>query len=286
LTFRGLPGALVAVVVLTACDLGYYGVIYAHRVETVSLVELQSRMHRYPRDPQSRITIGGKLGQSDATLLGGARLMYGYVGLVPQMQLIANPEIAKSDPGLLRRVAAVRWICVDQRSVELEGWLPRARLVTRAEVSRDLPADIRRIDPATVALVDEPLELPAGTPPGRAAIVEDHPGRIVCETDAPAAQLLVLAESWHPGWHANVAGTDAPIVRTYGDFMGCVVPAGRTRIEFRFDNEIERDAAWVTLGGLVLAIGLAAASGLVARRDESRAVASAKSGAIPAAASA
>ena len=271
---RGQRWALAGLIALTAIDLGIYGVGYAQRVQPIPLAELQSRMHKFPRDPQSRITVAGKLGQSDAALLGGARLMYGYVGLVPRMRLIANPEIAQSDPELLRRLAAVRWKCVDARSIEVEGWLPRARLVTRAQVSHDLPADIRRVDPATVALIDEPLELPAaGTiAPGRVAIVEDRPGRITCETNAPAPQLLVLAESWHPGWQVNVAGSDAAIVRTFGDFLGCVVPAGRSRVEFRFDNEIERQATWVSLGGLVLAIGLAATSGLAARRDQTRAL--------------
>lgn len=285
---RGQRWALAGLVAFTAIDLGIYGVGYALRIPSIPLADLQSKMHKYPRDPQSRVAVAGKLGQSDAALLGGARLMYGYVGLAPRMRLIANPEIAQSDPDLLRRLAAVRWKCVDARSMELDGWLPRARLVTRAQVSHDLPADLRRIDPASVALVDEPLELPASSTsaPGRVAIVEDRPGRVICETNAPDAQLLVLAESWHPGWHVNVAGTDTPIVRTFGDFMGCVVPAGRTRIEFRFDNEIERHATWVSLGGLILAVGLAGATGLVARRDESRAAASAKSGAIPAAAGA
>ena len=273
---RGQRWALAGLIAFTAVDLGVYGVSYAQRVETISPADLQSRMHKYPRDPQWRIAVAGKLGQSDAALLGGARLMYGYVGLVPRMRLIANPAIAQSDPDLLRRLAAVRWKCVDARSIEVEGWLPRARLVTRAQVSHDLPADIRRVDPAAVALVDEPLDLPAAstTAPGRVAIVEDRPGHVVCETNAPATQLLVLAESWHPGWNVSVAGVATPVARTFGDFLGCVVRAGRNRVEFRFDNEIERRATWVSLGGLAMAIGLAAASGLAARRDQSRAVSS------------
>lgn len=280
----GQRWALAGLIAFSAIDLGCYGVSYAHRVQPVPPAELQSRAYQFPRDPQSRITVGGALGLGDAALWGGARLMYGYVGLVQQMRLIADPEIAKSDPNLLRRIAAVRWKSAELPTgqvviAEVEGWLPRARVVTSAQVSHDLPADLRRIDPAKVALVDEPLELPAadGSAPGKATIVEDHPGRIVCETVAPTAQLLVLAESWHPGWHVSVAGSDAAIVRTFGDFVGCVVPAGRTRIEFRFDNEIERHATWVSLGGIVLAIGLAATSGLLARRDQSRAVRSAES---------
>jgi hypothetical protein len=271
LALQGQRWALVALVVFTACDLGYYGVTYAWRVPPTSLAQLRSLRPDFPRDPQWRIVVGGSLGQANFALLDGARLMYGYVGLVPRLRLLGDETILRSDPDLLRRVAAVRWKCVDARSVELEGWLPRARLVTRAQVSKDLPADIRLIDPASVALVDEPLELPAASAaPGRVAIVEDRPGRIICETNAPGSQLLVLAESWHPGWQVNVAGSDAAIVRTFGDFLGCVVPAGRNRIEFRFDNEIERQATWVSLGGVVLAIGLAAVSGLAARRDQAR----------------
>ena len=267
---RGQAWALVGLIALGGFDLGAYGISYARREPPIALADLQARMRRYPRDPQSRISESGALGRSDMPLLGGARLMYGYVGLVPQMRLLSDPEIAKSDPDLLRRLAAVRWKCGDGRALEVEGWLPRARLVAEARVSTDLAADVRRYDPATVALVDKPIELPADVSqePGRVEIARDRPGEIQCMVDAPAPRLLVLTESWYPGWRATIGRTAVPIVRTFGDFIGCVVPAGSSRVEFQFDNPVERRAAWVSLGGLLASIALAGIAWWGARRDE------------------
>ncbi|MBX9791897.1 MAG: YfhO family protein [Pirellulales bacterium] len=267
---RGQSWALLGLLALAGLDLGVYGISYARLVPPMALADLPASRTRYPRDPQWRITESGQLIRSDAPLLGGARLMYGYVGLFPRLRLLGDPQIATSDPDLLRRLAAVRWKCAEARAVEVEGWLPRARLVAEARVSRDLAADVRRYDPASVALVDEPIELPGELPgePGRVAITRDRPGAIHCTVDAPAPQLLVLAESWYPGWRVTIGGTAVPIVRTFGDFIGCVVPAGNSHVEFQFDNPVERRAAWVSLGGLLAAILLAGIAWCGARRDE------------------
>ncbi|MGD9644359.1 MAG: hypothetical protein AB7U73_01520 [Pirellulales bacterium] len=268
---RGRPWVLAGTIVLVAGDLGLYGISYAHRVTPIVFAELKARMVRYPSDPQWRLTIGGQLGRGDFVLLTGARVMYGYVGLTPRQRLLSDFGIAKTNPNLLRRLGAVRWNVVDARWAEIEGWLPRARLLGEARVSEDLAADLVRYDPATVALVDEPLELPPNTSanePGRVDITRDLPGEIDCAVDSPATRLLVLAESWHPGWHVTVDGSPRAIVRTFGDFMGCVVPAGNSHVEFRFNNPVESRANWVSLGGLLASLMLASAGWWKARHDE------------------
>ena len=43
----------------------------------------------------------------------------------------------------------------------------------------------------------------------------------------PTRQLLVVSESYHPGWQAAVDGVPQPVLRVNGDFLGCVVGPGK-----------------------------------------------------------
>ena len=101
-------------------------------------------------------------------------------------------------------------------------------------MTEDVRADIGKVDVATTALVEEPVVLDPG-PPGEARLVVDRPGRIRIATDAPGARLVVLSERHHAGWHAAGGTTPCEVIPVYGDFMGCVVPAGRHEIELVFE---------------------------------------------------
>jgi hypothetical protein len=119
------------------------------------------------------------------------------------------------------------------------GWypipdpLPRARLVSAVHVSTNPARDLKRIDPATTAIVTSPLSLSC-SPPGSAVLKVDRPGRIVVNSRATGRQLLVISESYHPGWQARLDGRPTGLERVYGDFIGCVVPPGKSRVEFVF----------------------------------------------------
>jgi len=69
------------------------------------------------------------------------------------------------------------------------------------------------------------------------------------ETDAPA--LLVLSDTFYPGWRATVDGTPVPIYQTNAALRGVPVPAGAHRVEMHFRPRT-----------LQIGLGLAAAGGL------------------------
>ena len=127
------------------------------------------------------------------------------------------------------------------------------KLLSEAHQSQNFARDLDVIDPARVALVDTPLELPPSTP-GQASISVDRPGYIQIHTDTPALQLLVVSESYHAGWQPRVDGQIAPLVRPYGDFIGCTVPAGAHEVDFRFRPMSYRVGWWISAGGIVLAL--------------------------------
>ena len=88
-----------------------------------------------------------------------------------------------------------------------------------------------------------PLDLPASTP-GTAALVAERPGRLEIAVDCPARQLLVVAESYHSGWHAVIDGQPREIYRVNGDFMGCLVERGKNRVVLDFHPE-SLDRGWL-----------------------------------------
>ena len=52
---------------------------------------------------------------------------------------------------------------------------------------------------------------------------------------AACAGLLVLPDTYFPGWKATVNGRDQTIYPTDGAFRGVTVPEGTSRVEFRYE---------------------------------------------------
>jgi hypothetical protein len=171
------------------------------------------------------------------------RLTNGYVGLTPRRCLDYNTRAAC-------QVAGVAWKWQEGLWQRVEG-LPRARLVSRALVCALPNQMIGQIDVATTALVPCPLELDGG-PPGTATLVSDRPGRVSIAVEAPSRQLLVLAESFHPGWRVKVNGERRRVLAVYGDFLGCEVGPGRHQVEFSFEPSSLRKGARLSALGLTL----------------------------------
>ena len=267
LAARGARGALAGLVLFTALDLGVYGFSYAVYRGTCRLDQYVAATLTPPAASGGRVMADlvrvdqPGLRSGNQMLLAGWCRADGYAGLEPARRLDYHTLAAL-------RVAGVRWVRRGQSTERIEGlrphdeyWLevpdplPRARLVTRAQ-SSDAPArDITRIPIETAALVDAPLvpELPQGTP-GEATVVRERPGRIEVRTECPTRQLLVVSESYHPGWQLQVDGR-APAqgaLRADGDFLGCVVPAGRHDVVLEFRPRSLRDGAIISCLGLGL----------------------------------
>jgi hypothetical protein len=118
--------------------------------------------------------------------------------------------------------------------------LPRARVVGRLERVAGAPEALARVlspafDPAgTLLLVGPPGPAegrPAGVP---AEIVVDEPGRVEVRTAAPFDGWLVLADTFYPGWRAEVDGIPAEIEAAYGMFRAVRLSAGEHRVKFRY----------------------------------------------------
>jgi Bacterial membrane protein YfhO len=118
--------------------------------------------------------------------------------------------------------------------------MPRFFLVHDA-VSTDSLAATRRliasgsVDLHRTAITDRPVSLPGGGSAGEVQTLGYQPGWLQLKVSTEQPALLVLAESYYPGWLAWVDGTPAEIYRTDITFRGISVPAGihTVRMEFR-----------------------------------------------------
>ena len=111
-----------------------------------------------------------------------------------------------------------------------DAWLPRAFLA----IPRD---ELMLPDPAQ--------------PP---VIIEAYaPTHMRLRTDAATPTMLVLSETWHPGWRATVNSAPQP-VELVNDFQrGVLVPAGAAAVDLTFAPDSLR-RGWM-LGALGLALG-------------------------------
>ena len=238
---------------MTAVDLGGYGLSYAVWPHTEPLDDFIAAPNQ-PPDRQGSIVAESEATRShglhvgNRLLLAGFRRADGYVGLEPIQKLDYSQSAAL-------RIAGVHWRAVD------DGWnavgdpLPRARLVTKILNDRDGPLPPEAATTLDAALVDEPLDLPPGEP-GSTELLRDEPGDIEIATNTPDQQLLVVTESFHPGWQGRVDGQSVPVLRVNRDFLGCVVGAGQHRVEIRFRPASLRLGAMLSSLGLGLIVGL------------------------------
>jgi len=92
--------------------------------------------------------------------------------------------------------------------------------------------------------------VPPGT--GSASFQSDGIHRLDLRAQSPSGGLLVLKDSWYPGWEAEVDGMRVPVYRVNGCFRGVAVPGGSHRVEFLYRPRGIYIAAAVSLLSLLL----------------------------------
>jgi hypothetical protein len=148
--------------------------------------------------------------------------------------------------------------------------LARVRLAHHARPVADDDAAVAAlvdgsVDAATVVVqaADAGTLVLAEPPPGASEsvrLVVDEPERLVAEAIVAAPGLVVIADTFAPGWAASVDGRPAPIVRADFAFRGVAVDAGAHRIELRYRPAAFRvGAATSALAFLVVVVVAAAA---------------------------
>ncbi len=90
-------------------------------------------------------------------------------------------------------------------------------------------------------------------------IVEEDAGLVRLRVESPQPGVLVLADTFAPGWRAEVNGAKAPILQVNGIFRGLGLPGGAHEIVFRY----RPIPFWAGLATSLATLGLLAMAGLV-----------------------
>jgi hypothetical protein len=112
---------------------------------------------------------------------------------------------------------------------------------------------IEGLEPKSPAIVSAPGDsLPAPSTPGTARIEIQDDEHIRVRVDADRTALLVLVNSWYPGWKASVDGQDRPIHRVDHAFQGVVIEPGSHEVVFRYAPASFLWGAALSLAGILV----------------------------------
>jgi len=109
-----------------------------------------------------------------------------------------------------------------------------ARSVTSEEEAFSAVTDVD-FRPAELAIIEGALPpLEPATTASSAEFAEDTPERVKIVASMAADGIVVLADSWYPGWDAWLDDEPTTILRADYAFRAVAVPRGRHTIEFRY----------------------------------------------------
>ncbi len=126
-----------------------------------------------------------------------------------------------------------------------------------------------REDVARVTWLDHDPHLALGGPraePGRARVVRYRLNDVSIDVETATPALLRLADLWYPDWVASVDGRRVEILKADYLLRAVAVPAGRHRVEFRFESGAVRRGLAYSLVGFAAALALLGAGTWRARR--------------------
>ena len=146
----------------------------------------------------------------------------------------------------LQPIDSTKWL-------EVPDPLPRARLTRSVRLVNDTAEALQFLSAAGPAVVEcdpeqrsviKEFTLSELAPNDSATaksetvqIVSDRPGLIEADVECSSSQLLILSESFSPGWKVTVNGKWSSVSRAEVDYMACAVPAGQSRVQFRFEPD-------------------------------------------------
>jgi hypothetical protein len=216
--------AVALLLVVTAIDLGTYGIGFVRREPARSVRDLVAGVPLAPAavDEAYAGAPGAGPVQYDILVLAGYRLTNGYAGLFPaSVHGIDSPDA--------QRLGGARWrFHEDGKRIMLHEYVPRVRLLEEASQSSPSPV-------------------------GSGHLTVDRPRHLTVQVDSPSPSRRVvgLTERFHAGWTATADGVALPTMRVDGDFLGVVVEPGARVVDLRFAPRS------FTIGWIVSAIGVA-----------------------------
>jgi len=144
---------------------------------------------------------------------------------------------------------------------ENPAYVPRVhipRRIATVPLEAQLPLlNAPAFKPAELGLIASQTPVGYSEVRGTAEIVSQTPTNIRIEADMKTPGVVVLADTWFPGWIATVEGKPAPILRANYAVRGVEVPVGKSVIEFRYQPMSFRIGIGFMAAALLVMLGLA-----------------------------
>jgi hypothetical protein len=146
---------------------------------------------------------------------------------------------------------------------------PRAFVLHQVEVAKDIPDALARLarpgfEPGKVAVIEEafaqglaPLAVPSTTlrPYTPAQVTERRSNSMTVKATLDRPGVLVVSDTYFPGWKATVDGQPAPILPVDVALRGVYLEAGAHEVAFVYAPWQFTVGVWISVAGLVVLAG-------------------------------
>jgi hypothetical protein len=128
-----------------------------------------------------------------------------------------------------------------------------AAVVSPSPPPPGLSSKVERIGAAWIAGLKPAPKLWAGHLIGEISAVDDN-GMIQLDLMLSCKDMLIIRETFDPGWRAEVDGKPVSITPYRGVFLALNVPEGRHHVVLTYDPSEVRAACAASLGALLLTV--------------------------------
>jgi hypothetical protein len=246
------------------------------------------RLWRREVDPEHRSQVGFTFADIPLILpnhLPGSPNGFGANAQVDERRLrtlrllgVANLLVAPDAPALHLRGLHLAYSGKDARIYRVDGAQPRAVVVSTQQMVRGGQAALAAVtsagfNPRSTVVTERPVPAMAqtsgarATADGRAQITSYQPERVVLRATAARAGMLVLDDSYSPGWNATVDGRPAPVSQVDYVLRGVPLGSGSHTVILRY-QPASWQAGWIISLVALLATVSAIAVGWRRRRRQ------------------
>jgi len=138
----------------------------------------------------------------------------------------------------------------------LDHFVPRAYIVARTKEEKDPDKVVEQLssgkfNPLKEVILERPFSIDSKKNfQAEAKIVHYTNQNVVIKAALNSSGILVLADSYYPGWHVYVDGAERAILRANLFFRGVPLQPGEHNVEFRYEPRSFSLGLYISLGFL------------------------------------
>jgi hypothetical protein len=170
----------------------------------------------------------------------GVRYYFGVKPLHPEQEEVFTGASGRK---LFRNPTAFPRAWAVHQAIQAAGGETRRTLVDPA------------VNLATTAVLTRPAPKLEACSGDSVRVTERDPNRVALDADMTCRGIVVLSETYFPGWRASIDGRQAEILETNGFVRGVIVDGGKHRIEMVYRPLSVQFGGAMTLAGTLIALG-------------------------------